>query len=95
MYVGVLKIRVEILDALNLKDKRKVVKSVFERVRSRYNFSYGEIEDLEIINLSTWGFSCVSNSHSHVESCLENLINYLDKDYRFEILEIRDEIICY
>lgn len=95
MYIGAVEIRVRILDALNLKDKRKIIKSVFDRVKSRYHFSYGEIKDLEIINLSTWGFSCVSNSYSHCESCVENLINFLEKDFRFEILEIRDEIICY
>lgn len=53
MYIGAVEIRVRILDALNLKDKRKIIKSVFDRVKSRYHFSYGEIKDLEIINLST------------------------------------------
>lgn len=93
MYVGILEVNVKIIDAFNLKDKRQVLRSVFDRVRRKLDFSPGEVGDEAMINLSTWGFSCVSNSYSHVEKRLNTLVNFLEDDYRFEILEVRREII--
>lgn len=93
MYVGVLEINIKISEAYNLKDKRKVVRSVFDKVRRKFDFSTGEVGNVDMINLSTWGFSCVSNSYSHVEKRLNSLINFLEEDYRFEILDVRRDII--
>ncbi len=93
MYVGILEVRIKLAEAFNLKEKRQVVKSVFERVKHRFNFTSGEVGDEKIINLSSWGFACVSNSYSHTEERLEKLINFLEEDFRFDIIEIRREII--
>ncbi len=93
MYVGVLEVRVKLAEAFNLKEKRQVVKSVFERVKNKFNFSSGEVGDEEIINLSSWGFACVSNSYSHTEERIEKLVNFLEMDFRFDIIELRREII--
>lgn len=93
MYVGAIQVQIKILEAFSLKDKRRVIKSVFEKTSKKYNFSCGEIGDLEIINLASLGFACVSNSYSHVEARLNTLIEYLDNDYRFEIVDIGRDII--
>lgn len=93
MYVGVLKIKIKICEAFNLKDKRRVIKSTFDKVSKIYNFSCAEVENLDIINLGSLGFSCVSNSHSHLEERLDQLIKFLDDDYRFEIINLEREII--
>lgn len=93
MYIGVLEVRVRIDQAFNLKEKRQVIKSVFDKVKRKYDFSPGEVEDQDVVNLSGWGFACVSNSYSYTEKRLEKLENFLENDLRFEILEIRREII--
>lgn len=92
MYVGVLEVKVKVIDAITLKDKRQVLKSVFDRVRNKFDFSPGEVGEQEMINLSIWGFSCVSNSYSFTEQRLNSLLNFLENDYRFEIIEIRRDI---
>ena len=93
MYVGVLELEIKIYEAFNLKDKRKVLKSVFDKVLRKYNFSCAEVENLEMINLASLGFSCVSNSYSHLEERLDSLIKFLDDDYRFEIINLERDII--
>ncbi|NLW42517.1 MAG: DUF503 domain-containing protein [Tissierellia bacterium] len=93
MYVGILEVQIKLDEAFTLKDKRQVIKSVFERVKKRHNFSTGEVRDLSLINLSSWGFVCVSNSYSHTEERLNKLEEFLQMDFRFEIIEVRREII--
>lgn len=93
MYVGILEVRVKVLDSINLKDKRRIFKSVFEKVKHKYNFSTAEVGEEDMINLGNMGFTCVSNSYSHIEDRLNKLESYLDNDFRFEILEIRRDIV--
>ncbi|MDO5028837.1 MAG: DUF503 domain-containing protein [Bacillota bacterium] len=93
MYVGALQVQIRILEAFSLKDKRRVLKSVCEKTSRKYDFSCAEVGDLELINLASLGFSCVSNSFSHVDDRLNTLIEYLDNDYRFEIVNIGRDII--
>lgn len=44
MVVGVITWEIQIFDARSLKEKRKVVKSLKERLRSRYNLSVAETD---------------------------------------------------
>lgn len=93
MYVGILEIKIRISSAFSLKDKRKVLKSLFERVDHRYNVAYSEIDLHDIYNLSVIGFSVVSGSYSQVEKQLNNIVEYLDDDYRYEIIDINRDIL--
>lgn len=93
MYVGILKVRVKIFESFSLKDKRMVLRSVFQKTINKFKFSCGKVGDEDLINLSTFGFSCVSNCYSHLEERLDTLLNFLEEDYRFEIIDVRREII--
>lgn len=44
MVVGVITWEIQIFDARSLKEKRKVVKSLKERLKSRYNLSVAETD---------------------------------------------------
>lgn len=94
-YIGIMQIRIKIESAFSLKDKRQVVRSILERVEHRFKFSAGEVGDMEIINLSSLAFVCVSNSSKHIEERLNKLKNFLEDDFRFEIIKIRNEMINY
>ncbi len=92
MYVGVLEVKIRIFDAFTLKDKRQVIKSVLDKSRGKFEFANGEVGEEDLVNLSILGFSCVSNSYSHTERRLERLLNFLEDDYRFEIIEVERKI---
>jgi len=94
-YIGVLQIRIKIESAFSLKDKRQVVRSVLERVEHRLRFSASEVGDMDMINLSSLAFVCVSNSNKHLEERLDKLEHFLEDDFRFEIIESNSEILNY
>ncbi|WP_105617583.1 DUF503 domain-containing protein [Vallitalea okinawensis] len=81
-------IQLYIFDAYSLKDKRRVIKSLMERIRKRFNVSIAEIAEHELWNKTTIGFACVSNSNTQCEQVIETIINFIDYDERCEITKI-------
>ena len=62
MFVGVLRVSLDIVGARSLKDKRSVVRSFKERVQGRLRISIAEIGVLDDPRRATFGVTCVSNS---------------------------------
>jgi hypothetical protein len=75
MVVGTLRIRLVIRGARSLKDKRRVVRSVKDRVRHRFNASVAEVEALDSIQTAVLGVAVVANDGAHVRSVLAQIGN--------------------
>ncbi len=93
MLVGICEVRFSLYDVGSLKEKRQVVKSLIERLKSRYNISIAELGDLDSWNMSTIGFAYVSNDSRRIESSVDKIINFIDGDHRLEIIDVDFEII--
>ena len=61
MVVGVCKVILNIDSAFSLKEKRQVVKSIVERLKSKFNASVAEVELNDVWKNAVIGISCVSN----------------------------------
>lgn len=75
MIVGVLRVRLTIFEALSLKDKRRVVKSLKDRLAHRYNISIAEVDDLDRRQVATLGIAVVGNEARFVESQCDTILN--------------------
>ena len=73
MFVGVLRLQLQIVGARSLKDKRGVVRSFKERAQSRLRVSAAEIGDLDNPRHATLGFAVVSNSAAVCDEVLANV----------------------
>lgn len=62
MFVGVLRLRLEIVGARSLKDKRSVIRSLKERAQARLRVSIAEVGHLDDPRRATLGVAVVSNS---------------------------------
>lgn len=72
----------------SLKDKRRIVKSIVDHVRSRYKISAAEVSYLDSLERGGIGFGVVSNSRKHGEKVLQKVINHIDIQSEIEIIEI-------
>ena len=88
-------INLTIYDALSLKDKRMVIKSLIERIKSRFNVSICEASDNDKWQVSNLGISFVSNESKYNEKIIEKIINFIDNDERVEITSIEKEMYSY
>ncbi|MBW7904344.1 MAG: DUF503 domain-containing protein [Phycisphaerae bacterium] len=75
MVVGVLRVRLGILEALSLKDKRRVTRSLKDRLGARHNVSIAEVDDLEHRQVATLGLAMVANDARFVESALRKILD--------------------
>ena len=79
MIVGVLKVSLLIRESRSLKDKRRVVKSIKDRVRARMNVAISEVDSQELRQRADLGAVTVSSSRTHAESVLRDVLKVIDR----------------
>jgi uncharacterized protein len=93
LVVGICSFTMYLHEGTSLKEKRMILKSLTQRIKSRYNVSIAEIGAQEKWQRSEIGISCVSNSRIHVEKTLQEVLRFAEADGRAEIMNIEKEII--
>ena len=78
MVVGVCRITIHLPGAHSLKEKRRVVRSLTARVRSRFNVSIAEVDDLDLWQSAGIAFVCVSNSTGHVDDTMQTVVRFIE-----------------
>ncbi len=93
MVVGLLHLSLVIPDAMSLKDKRRVIKGLKDRLGSRHNVSVAEVGGLDEHRRCELAVAMVSNDRRFVESCLSKIVDEVRQkrlltmvDYEIELL---------
>jgi len=93
MIVGVCKVELYIPEANSLKAKRKVIKSLKDRVRNKFNISIAEVELQDLWQRAILGVVTVSNDKKQVDAVLSKVISFMEHtdlaiigQYQIEIL---------
>lgn len=93
LYVGIGSFTLLLYEGVSLKEKRMVIKSLMQKISSRYNVSIAEVGEQEKWQLSEIGFSCVGNEKAHVEKMMQEIVRFAESDGRGEIINIQTEIV--
>ncbi len=93
MIVGTCMLKLTVYESNSLKEKRHTIKSIIERLKSRFNISIAEVDLNDVWGSSVIGFACVSNNTKHVNQVISNVIKFIDGDSRVEIIEEEIEIL--
>jgi uncharacterized protein len=93
MVVGTLKIDLYLHENRSLKGKRKVVRSIIDRVRARFNVSVAEVGSNDKWQKIELGVSTVSNDRRVVDSSLSTVKGFIESLYLAEIVGADMEII--
>ena len=93
MIIGSCRIELSLPGSFSLKDKRRVLVSLLERMRRKFNVSAAEVEDQELWQRAVIGVAVVSNESRHCDEVLSHLIRWIEAsgealliDYQVEIL---------
>lgn len=93
MVIGVLQLALTIPEAMSLKDKRRAIKGLKDRLRARHNVSVAEVDELDEHRRSTVAISMVSNDRRYAESCLSRIVDEVRRcrgvglvDYDLELI---------
>lgn len=77
MIVGVLRIELAIGEARSLKDKRRIIKSIKERLTNTFNVSAAEVDALDAHQRAVLGVAVVANEARFVTSCLDKIVDWI------------------
>ena len=94
MNVGVCKVRLRIPENHSLKGKRRVVSSLCQRIRNKFDVSIAEVDDNESWQTATLGITCAGNSARHVDEVINNVVSYIENSREdLEIIDTEQENI--
>ncbi len=71
--IAFLTLELNIEAAQSLKDRRQVVRSLKDHLRSRFNISIAELDSAELWNRATIGIVSVSNSKDYLDGLMKNV----------------------
>jgi uncharacterized protein len=92
MVVGVCTAVLHIPGAASLKDKRRAVKSLKDRLHNQFNLSAAEVGDLELWQRATMGLAVISNDAKHCDEVLAKAIDLIRRDNAVELIDYQTEI---
>ncbi len=93
MIIGACTLKLILYESNSLKDKRHIIRSIIDRLKSKFNISIAEIELNDSWKTALVGFACVTNNSNHANKIISNVIKYVDEDSRVEIVDQNIEIL--
>jgi hypothetical protein len=76
--VGVALVSFRLYEIRSLKDKRRIVKSLVEKSRSRFNVSIAEVADQDAYQKASIGIAVVGNDGRLLNSVLDRIIDFME-----------------
>lgn len=92
MVIGALTLRLAIFGSLTLKDKRRVIKSLKDRLIARFNASVAEVGSLDHRQQAEVGVAVVANDAQFVQSCLDKIVDYVRMDREAALVDYHSEV---
>ncbi len=93
MTIGVLQLELSIGDAMSLKDKRRVVKSLKDRIANGHNVSVAEVGALDEHRRSVIGVAMVSNDRRYVEGALSKIVDFVRTVHTADLIDYQIELL--
>jgi len=88
MYILSAKLTFSIPEAVSLKDKRQVRRSLIEKTRQRFNVSVSEVDAQDIHKTLVIGIAVVSGEMSHAQNSLDEIIRFMENNPNAELTSV-------
>lgn len=92
MVIGVLRMDLSIPGAMSLKDKRRVIKGLKDRLSNRHNVSVAEVDELDEHRRSVIAVALVSNDRRFTDSCLSKIVDEVRLVHSLTLLDYAIEM---
>lgn len=80
MVVSMIQLILELPDVVSLKEKRRIVNSLKDRLQRKFRLSVAEVDLHDSLGFSQLGGALVSNSKQYGESVLQKAIAFVEKE---------------
>lgn len=93
MTVGILKIILFIPNSNSLKEKRRVLLSLRDLLRKRFNISLSEIESQDKWQRAVFAVACVASKRSFVDRTVSKVVDFIENFHQVELVNYEVELI--
>ena len=93
MVIGVVTTRLAIYEATSLKDKRRVVKSLKDRLRNKFNVSVAETDAHDFRQRAVITAAIVATDTQFAERCLQQVVNMIEQCRGASLLDFEMQIL--
>ncbi len=88
MIVGVCQLHLHLHEVASLKEKRRVVRSLIDRTKARFNVAVAEVDHQDVWGTAVIGISCLSTDTRHATQVLDAVIRFIgDLPLEMEIMD--------
>ncbi|MFI5370361.1 MAG: DUF503 domain-containing protein [Candidatus Eisenbacteria bacterium] len=87
MFVGVVRIELHLPASRSLKDKRRVIQSLKERIRQRVHAAVAEVEYQDLWQRAALGVAVVSGEAHQVDEMLQAVRDLVNAAHEAELLD--------
>ncbi len=91
--VGLCNITLALHGNRSLKGKRRVIKSMKDRLRAAFNAAVAEVDMLDSLDRAGLGIAVVGNDRPFINSLIDRVINRIEGFNTAEIIDTRIEIM--
>ena len=93
MIIGRCLIRLRLFSPNSLKERRRILKSLIERLKSRYNISIAEVGENDSWQIAEIGIAVVANKAVFADEVINKIVHFIDNFDSVEIIDIDIEMI--
>ena len=93
MEVGLLTLQVHLYAAESLKDKRRVIKSLTQRVRARHNVAVAEVDHQDLLQRSEIAFLGVAMRRDSIERMFDAILEEAERTVPGDVVESGREFL--
>ncbi|MFN3921214.1 MAG: DUF503 domain-containing protein [Caldimicrobium sp.] len=96
MVVGIIKLELFIPEPNSLKAKRQILHSLIQKIESKFKrISLAEVDGHDLWQNAVIGISLVGKDKSYIDSKINALMDFLQKESTFDIIKAEVDIINY
>lgn len=92
MSIGVITLEVIYPQVHSLKEKRRIIQSLFVKIRRTFNISIAEIEGQDLWQKSTIGIISINSSTTELQRTMDYVINFVREDNDLQMIDYQVEI---
>jgi len=93
MVVGIVSLRFVIPGSHSLKDKRRCLRGVKDRLRAEFNVSVAEVDAQDVWQTAVLGLSAVGTDRAYVEGLLDQAIQMVRRQRDVTLVSVEKEFV--
>jgi uncharacterized protein YlxP (DUF503 family) len=93
MNVGLCLVELHLTGSQSLKDKRRVLRRLKDRIRARFNIAVAEVDHQDLWQRATLGMVSISDSQEPLESCFQQIRGILEREVEGDLASFHIEYL--